>query len=203
MRETTSDGNKYTTRVAYALYLLGQANYISCTLDNIVRALVTSMDDTIAGLRPQVKAELDRLIVAGYAKQVGDNYIFLSAQQRSFQEKVLAKQNELVNQTHDLISKLKEFEGDDALRFDRVPISGMAGREKVLRLMLDGKVIRNPSEHVTIQVYSPLQRIIAPEINSDEEIKQRSQQDQNSFFCVWIMCMNFEELLYDQLLQKR
>ena len=81
--------------------------------------------------------------------------------------------------------KLKEKDlaaGDDALRFDQVPISGMAGRSKLLRLMLDGSVLRNNSEHVTVQVYSPLQQIIAPEIGNHEEMKQRSRQDPNSFF---------------------
>lgn len=185
VRDTVEGGNGFTTKVAHALYLLGQASYIACTLDNVVRALVTSMNDSIAVLRPQVKAELDRLVKAGYAKHVGESYIFLSAQQRSFQEKVQAKQEELLYRTNDLILKLKERDlapGDDALRFDQVPVSGMAGRTKLLRLMLDGSVLRNQSEHVTIQVYSPLQQIIAPEIGSDEEMKQRSRQEQNSFF---------------------
>jgi len=185
VRDTVEGGNGFTTKVAHALYLLGQASYIACTLDNVVRALVTSMNDSIAVLRPQVKAELDRLVKAGYAKHVGESYIFLSAQQRSFQEKVQAKQEELLYRTNDLILKLKERDlapGDDALRFDQVPVSGMAGRTKLLRLMLDGSVLRNQSEHVTIQVYSPLQQIIAPEIGSDEEMKQRSRQEPNSFF---------------------
>ncbi len=185
VRDTVEGGNDYTTKVAHALYLLGQASYIPCTLDNVVRALVTSMNDNIAVLRPQVKAELDRLVKAGYAKHVGESYIFLSAQQRSFQEKVQARQEELLNRTHDLIMKLRERDlasGDDALRIDHVPVSGMAGREKLLRLMLDGSVLRNQSEHVTIQVYSPLQQIIAPEIGNDEEMKQRSRQDPDSFF---------------------
>ncbi len=191
VRDTAPGGNDDTTKVAHALYLLGQAGYIACTLENVVRALITSTNDTIASLRPRVKTELDRLVAAGYAKQVGDNYVFLSTQQRSFQEKVQAKQDELLNHTGDLILKLKEFEGDDALRFDRVPVSGMAGRAKVLRLMLDGRVVRNPSEHVTIQVYSPLQRIIAPVIGNDEEMKQRSLQDPNSFF---LLMDNVQEL---------
>jgi hypothetical protein len=185
VRDTVEGGNDYTTKVAHALYLLGQASYIPCTLENVVRALVTSVNDSIAALRPQVKADLDRLVKAGYAKHVGENYIFLSAQQRSFQEKVQAKQEEFLTRTSDLIMKLKERElasGDDALRFDQVPISGMAGRTKLLRLMLDGSVLRNQSEHVTIQIYSPLQQIIAPEIGNDEEMKQRSRQDSNSFF---------------------
>src|SRR5262249_35695613 len=50
------------------------------------------------------------------------------------------------------------------------------------RLMVDGRAIRNPNEHVTIQIFSPLQRIIAPEISSDDEMKHRSLQDPNTFF---------------------
>ena len=186
VRETTG-GDDFTTKVAHALYLLGQASYIACTLDNITRALVTSIDDNIAILRPTVKTELDRLVKTGYAKHIGESYVFLSAQQRGFQEKVQARQEELLTRNADLIMKLKEKDlaaGDDALRFDQVPISGMAGRSKLLRLMLDGSVLRNNSEPVTVQVYSPLQQIIAPEISNHEEMKQRSRQDSNGFFLV-------------------
>jgi hypothetical protein len=196
VRDTVDGGNDSTTKVAHALYLLGQASYIPCTLDNVARALITSINDSIAALRPQVKIELDRLVKAGYAKHIGESYIFLSTQQRSFQEKVQAKQEEFLNRTNDLIMKLKERDmasGDDALRFDQVPISGMAGRTKLLRLMLDGSVLRNPFEHVTIQVYSTLQQIIAPEIGNLEEMKQRSRQDPNSFF---LRMDNVQELRY-------
>jgi hypothetical protein len=179
LSQTVPKSDGFTTRVAHALYLLGQATYISCTLDNVTRALITSIDEDVASLRPRVKIELDRLVNAGYAKQVGNNYVFLSMQQRSFQEKVLARQGELLNHISDLIMKLQEeFHGDNALRFDRVPISG---REKLLRLTLDEKVVRNPTESVTIKVYSPLQRLIAPEMNNDEEMKQRSIQEPNCF----------------------
>lgn len=89
------------------------------------------------------------------------------------------KQDELLGRTNDLILKLKDFESDDPLRFDRV---SLAGREKVLRIVLDGRVARNPNEHVTIQVCSPLQRLLAPELDNDEEIKQRSLPEPNTFF---------------------
>jgi hypothetical protein len=178
LSQTVPKGDRFTTRVAHALYLLGQATYIPCTLENVTRALVTSIDEDVASLRSRVRIELDRLVNAGYAKQVGNNYVFLSMQQRSFQEKVLAQQGELLNHISDLIMKLQEFQGDNALRFDRVPISG---REKLLRLTLDEKVVRNPAEPVTIKVYSPLQRLISPEMNNDEEMKQRSIQEPNCF----------------------
>jgi hypothetical protein len=178
LSQTVPDSDTFTTRVAHALYLLGQATYIPCTLENVTRALITSIDQDMTTLRPRVRGELERLVNAGYAKQVGNNYVFLSMQQRSFQEKVLARQGELLNHISDLMMRLQEFHGDNALRFDRVQI---AGREKLLRLTLDEKVVRNLTEQVTIKVYSPLERLIAPEMNNDEEMKQRSIQEPNSF----------------------
>ena len=87
--------------------------------------------------------ELERLVAAGYAKQVGETYIFLNTQQRSFQDKVRSRQEELVNQTYELSQKLQDYHGEDALRFDQV---SLAGREIRLRLEIDGRVARNPAD---------------------------------------------------------
>jgi hypothetical protein len=169
-------------RTARALYLLGQVEVIPCTVENLARALVTSIDDDLTILCPQVKGALDQLVKAGYAKQVGESYAFLSTQQRSFQEKVQSKQEEWLARTGDLILKLDDYKGDDALRFDQVTLPGMGGRQKTLRLVLDNRGLRNLTEHVTIHVYSPLQWLIAPEIGNDVELKQQSIQQKNTFF---------------------
>ena len=62
---TVPDATPFTTQVARALYLLGQVPHIPCTLENVTRALVTSLDITLATLRVQVKEELERLVAAG------------------------------------------------------------------------------------------------------------------------------------------
>jgi hypothetical protein len=168
------DATNVTTQVARALYLLGQVTYIPCTLENVTRALVNSLDCSLATLRTQVKDELERLVSAGYAKQVGETYVFLNTQQRSFQDKVRARQEELSNQTYELSQKLREYEAEDALRFDQVPLSG---REIRLRLEIDGRVMRNPSMPVTVHIYSPFQRALDPAIADDSALRQRSLQD--------------------------
>jgi hypothetical protein len=176
------DATTFTTQVARALYLLGQVTYIPCTLENVTRALVNLLDSSLASLRPQVKDELERLVTAGYAKQVGEVYVFLNTQQRSFQDKVRSRQEELSNQTYELSQKLREYEGEDALRFDQVPLSG---REIRLRLELDGRVVRNPAMPVTVHIYSPFQRALDPAIADEAAMKQRSLQDpDNIFFCM-------------------
>lgn len=179
LREATPGGNDNTVQVAYALYLLGKAEHIPCNLENVVRALITSTDTNLAALRPMVKTELEKLVKAGYAKQVGEIYVFLSTQQRSFQEKIQNRQSELSSRTSDLIAKLRDFGDEEPLRFDRVSLTG---HEKLLRIVLDGSNLRGGDRAVTIQVYSPLQCLIAPELTNDEEIKQRSQREQNTFF---------------------
>src|SRR5881409_3105174 len=54
---TVPDATNFTTQVARALYLLGQVTFIPCTLENVARALVTSLDTNLAALRMQVKDE--------------------------------------------------------------------------------------------------------------------------------------------------
>jgi len=178
---TVPDATNFTTQVARALYLLGQVSYIPCTLENVTRALVDALDTNLAPLRIQVRDELERLVAAGYAKQVGEHYVFLNTQQRSFQDKVRARQEELLNQTYELSQKLREpdYEGEDALRFDQVPLSG---REIRLQLEMDGRVIRNPSMPAAVHIYSPFQRVLDPQITDDAAMKQRSQQDPESIF---------------------
>ena len=176
---TVPDATTFTTQVARALYLLGQVSYIPCTLENVARALVTSLDTNLAALRMQVKDELERLVAAGYAKQIGESSVFLNTQQRSFQDKVRSRQEELSNQTYELSQKLQEYHSEDALRFDRV---SLAGREMPLRLEIDGRVARNPSVPVTIHVFSPFQRALDPQVADDTAMKQRSLQDPDTIF---------------------
>jgi hypothetical protein len=126
-----------------------------------------------------VRHELEQLVAAGYAKQVGETYIFLNTQQRSFQDKVRSRQEERANQTYELSQKLQDYHGEDALRFDRV---SLAGREIPLRLEIDGRVARNPAVPVTIHVYSPFQRALDSQVADDSAMKQRSLQDPDNLF---------------------
>jgi hypothetical protein len=164
----------FTVRVARALYLLGQVEYIPNLLENITRSLADSLDVNLAGLRKQAKDELERLVEAGYAKQVGEQYIFLTTQQRGFQDRVRARKEELLLQTYELSQALKDYDGEDALRFERVALSG---RELPLKLEIDGRSIRNPGAAVAIKVYSPFQQALDPGIGDDNTLKQRSAQD--------------------------
>lgn len=175
------EAKEETVNVARVLYLLGRDPNIPCTLDNVSRTLVNSFDVNLGVLRTAVEIELERLIAAGYAKKVGDLYYFLTTQQRSFQRRVREREAKWYEQIYELSLKVKDYDSDDALRFDLVPVHGVAGREKQLKIVLDSRTIRNPSVAVTIHVYSPLQRILDPDIQNDVVLKQRSNQDQNSF----------------------
>lgn len=177
VRDTVPGATDFTPRVARALYLLGEAEYLSTTLENVARSVVDSIDADLATIRPLVRAELDRLVKAGYVKHVGEQYIFLSTQQRGFQDRVRARQEELQAQTYELSQALKEYDSDDALRFDKVAI---LGREIALKLDIDGRVARNPTAHVTLRVYSPFQRALDPQIGDDTALKQRSTQEANT-----------------------
>ncbi len=174
-----------TANVARVLYLLGRDQNIPCTLDNITRALVYSFHVNMSTLRTEVETELQRLIDAGYAKKVGETYSFLSTQQRTFQKKIREREAALYDEVYELSQKLKEYDSDDVFRFESVPVKGVAGaREKLLKVELDTRVIRNPNNpaaNVTVRVYSPLQRLLDTEIQSDEVLKQRSNENPNSF----------------------
>ncbi len=175
IRESVHGATDFTPRVAKAVYLLGEGDHIPTTLEHITRALVDSVDTDLSALRARVKTELDRLVDGRFVKQVGEQYIFLNTQQRTFQDRVRARQEEIQHQTYDLSLALKEkeYESYDALRFERVPIYG---RELPLKLEIDGRVVRNPTAHVTIRVFSPFQRSIDPHISNDVAMKQRSNE---------------------------
>ncbi len=177
--ETVPEAQPLTLRVARALFLLGQASYIPTTLENVTRALVDTMDVELGILSNRVKTELNRLVAAGYAKRTGDQYTFLSTQQRGFQDRVRARQEELTGQTWELIQALKEYDAEDALRFDRVPVEG---REILLKLEIDGRTVRNPTATVPIRVYSPLQRTLDPQLGDDNAMRQRSNMEPDAIF---------------------
>ncbi|MDI9547715.1 MAG: hypothetical protein QM346_08935, partial [Chloroflexota bacterium] len=180
IRETVPDATDLTRDVAYGLFLLGQAQYIPTTLDNVARAVATDLETPLSSLRNRAKPELERLVAAGYAKQVGDQYVFLNTQQRTFQDKVRARQEELTGRSYDLSQALRDYESDNAFRFERVPI---AGRELPVKVELDGRTIRNPSgAQVTVHVFSPLQRGLDPQIGDDTAMRQRSAQQPDAIF---------------------
>lgn len=174
LRETVSGATDFTPRVARALYLLGEADYIATTLGNVTRALVDTIDADLATLSARAKIELDRLVKGGYAKQVGEQYVFLTTQQRSFQERVRGREQDLTTQNYELSQALKEYDSEDALRFDQV---GVSGRELRLKLEIDGRVTRNPTASVTLRVYSQFQRALDRNIEQDAVLKQRSNED--------------------------
>ena len=177
---SVADATDFTALVACGLFLLGQAAYIPTTLDNVTRTVVDRLDASLPSLRKRVKEELTRLVDARYAKQVGDLYFFLTTQQRSFQDKVRARQEELLSQSYELIQKLKEYDSESALRFDRVPLQD---RELALQLELDGRMVRNPTgAQVMVRVYSPLQRALDPQVADDGAMRQRSAQEPNAIF---------------------
>lgn len=179
--DTVQNATAFTTQVARGLFLLGQAEYIPTTLDNVTRAVVGDLDANLAALRRQVKTELERLIAAGYAKQIGDRFLFLNTQQRSFQDKVRARRDELITLTADLIQYFHEqYSSESALRFERVPI---ADREIVVKVDLDGRTLKSAvGASVTVCVYSPLYRVLDPTIGDDGVMRQRSAQEANTIF---------------------
>lgn len=177
---TVPDSTLFTTQVAYGLFLLGQAQYIPATLDNVTRSVVTDVATNFAALRRQVKAELERLVAAGYAKLVGEHYAFLNTLQKSFQDKVRARKDELLGQSYDLIQELQEYKSETPLRFESAPI---LEREIQLRLDLDGSLIRNPTgAQITVHIFSPLQRALDPQIGDDAAMRQRSGQEPTAIF---------------------
>ncbi|MEI7768477.1 MAG: BREX system P-loop protein BrxC [Chloroflexales bacterium] len=173
VRESVPGATDFTPRVARALYMLGEAEYIPPTLDHIARALVDSLEADLAAVRARAKVELDRLVEARYAKRVGDEYTFLNTQQRGFQDKVRDKADELQYKNDELIEALKGYESDDYLRFDQPTLEG---REIKLKLELDNRVVRNTSAYVSLRVFSPFQRALDTQLGNDAAMRQRSNE---------------------------
>ncbi len=168
-----------TSEVAIALYLLGKAEYIPCTPENLARALVNGLDAHPAALAAQVVPELARLVDAGYAKQVGEEYIFLTTQQRTFQDKVRERQRELLAQNFELSQALREYDSDDFFRLNQIQI---LGRTLNLKLLIDNRTAQSGQSRVTVQILSPLQRALDPDIGNDATMRLRSNQQPDTFF---------------------
>ena len=169
----------FTSAVAVALYLLGQATHIPCTPENVARALVTSLDEHLNTLAGRIGPELDRLVDAGYAKQVGETYAFLTTQQRSFQDKVRERQHELRLATPTLSHALKDVESDDM--FQLTQLQGQ-GRQLKLKVLMDGRQLQPGPSRVAVHILSPIQRALDPGIADDEVLRQRSNQEPETFF---------------------
>jgi len=167
-----------TYQIAVALYLLGQAGYIPCTLENMARALVDRLDANLSAITAQIEPELKKLVEAGYAKQVGEEYVFLTTQQRSFQDKVRERQGELLMQNFELSQALREYESEDYFRLNQLQT---LSRTLNLKLMLDGRVVQAGQSRVTVHILSPLQRALDPQIGDDEVLRQRANQEQDTF----------------------
>lgn len=164
----------FTVRVAIALYLLGQAQHIPCTLENLARALVDNLDTHLAALGARIEPELARLIGADYVKRVGDEYEFLTTQQRSFQSKIREHQRDLRLNSALLTHALKEFEHDEFFQLDQLQAQG---RQLKLKLLLDGRQVKAGESRVTIHVLTPLQRALDPTLVNDEALRQRANQE--------------------------
>lgn len=89
------------------------------------------------------------------------------------------RQQTLRENTYDLSQALKEYDSEEALRFDRVQV---ADREIALKLTIDGRVVRNPAAAVTLHVYSPFQRALDPAIADDTAMGQRANADPNNLY---------------------
>ncbi|MEI6776494.1 MAG: BREX system P-loop protein BrxC [Chloroflexales bacterium] len=173
------DATPLTADVAVALYLLGQATHIPCIPENLARALVTSLDEHLTALAARIRPELDRLIDAGYAKQVGETYAFLSTQQRSFQDKVRESQHELRLATPVLSQALRDVESDDM--FQLAQLQGQ-GRQIKIKLLMDGRPLQSGPSRVAVHILSPIQRSLDPGIADDEVMRQRANQEPETFF---------------------
>ena len=169
----------FTRRVARALYLLGEATYLPTTPENLVRALANALDADLAALQAKAMPELERLVAAGFAKQVDTTYTFLSTQQRTFQSKVRERQTHYETNPHELMTALRAYAGDDAFRFDQVTL---AGRDIGFKLDLDGQIVRGASAHVPLRVTSQFQRIFDPTIADDTAMRQRANRTQDEVF---------------------
>ena len=61
--DTVSGADEFTTRVARGLFLLGQAEYIAPTLDNVARTVVDTLDASLPAVSRAVKEELDLSLI--------------------------------------------------------------------------------------------------------------------------------------------
>lgn len=88
-------------------------------------------------------------------------------------------QKELRLNSPALSQALKEFENDDMFQLAQLQLPG---RQLKLRLLMDGRQVSPGQSRVTVHVLTPIQRVLDSNIANDEALRQRSNQEQETFF---------------------
>ncbi len=142
-----------TRRVAEALYLIQQLNYVPRSLENIARLLVEASDEDLAQAIGRVQPELERLIAARLAALIGSEYEFLTGERRTFEEEVAAEKASL--RVPHLREGLAKFVNSQTLGFTTIPYKG---HEFQPRFYFDDTAL-NREGAIEIRVYSPFEAL--------------------------------------------
>ncbi|MEK4181343.1 BREX system P-loop protein BrxC [Aeribacillus sp. FSL K6-1121] len=89
------ENHEFTKKVLKVLYLLDSISYLPRTLDNITKLLFNHIEVNFHDLRTKVENSLKKLTKTGFVEREGEIYSFLTPEEQSFREIVLAEQEEV------------------------------------------------------------------------------------------------------------
>ena len=179
-----NDASGLTRKVAEVLYLVRGIKYIPRTLDNISRLLVEHSTDDLVTLSNRIQPELKKLMVAGLVAKIGEEYEFLTPEEKDF-EKEVGKERPFKLQ--DLEVGLSKLEIKQILDFNTIQYKG---GDFLVKIFFDERPITREGS-VQIQLFSPLSGAKLPDL----EEQSLGREDQYTIFVLSGKVPAFEENL--------
>lgn len=154
IEDVVPEATALTRRVAEVLYLIREITYIPRTIDNLARLLVEHTTDDLAMITNRIRPELQKLRRAKLVAEIGEEYEFLTGEQRNFEEEVADEAARLGNWSR-LVSGLGELITTEVIGFSVVT---HRGTEFQPQIYFDEILITKQRKgYIKIQIVSPLE----------------------------------------------
>ncbi|MFH1983212.1 MAG: BREX system P-loop protein BrxC [Pseudomonadota bacterium] len=147
--EVVQGSTDLTHKLVEVLFMTGELAYLPKTADNLARFLVSDTSQDLAGIKPAIDAELEKLKKAKIVARIGDDWEFLTGERRTFEEAVDTVAHQLKFQDRE--EGLSKLISTHTLGFDTIPFKG---HDFQVRLFFDNKLLAK-NGHIEVRIISP------------------------------------------------
>lgn len=148
--ERVPEGSVSAIDALKALYVLQQLEWAPCTLENLSRLMLPSLEQDYQQYRSSVEEALKRLLEARYVSRVDGIYKYLSVAERSIEEDIAAidvKNNDVRREARRTLQET--LRGVGRVNYE----SGLALFD--IRIVADGEEIQSKGD-IALEIYSPI-----------------------------------------------
>jgi len=163
------------SRIAKALYLLQQLDWVPRSLENIVRALANASDADLGSIKNRVKEGLDKLIEGKYVIAQENQYELLSGAKKTIMEKIVSVAVKEGDKKRLAKAFLKSIITKDRTNYENI-------RWFDIRVFGDDEEFSTKGD-IKLKVYSPIQVQKDPNLEKDQLVEE-SLLDNTAIF--WI-----------------